>query len=198
MSEMQPNVRTCPVCNGEVEGAPQKRYCSAVCGDRASREKNRENRSERKRAYHAANREAIKARQRAYYAANREAIKARQRAWRETNKKKIREINRAYYAANPDKVRQRVDRRKARQKGARVERVYRRRVFERDGWRCGICGGKTLKKAKHPHPKAPVLDHIIPLSKGGEHSMRNVQCAHHRCNAAKRDGACGSQLLLVG
>jgi len=89
-------------------------------------------------------------------------------------------------------------RKRARKRGVAVGRVSRRKVFERDGWRCGICGGPTKKSAKFPHPKSPVLDHIIPLSKGGEHSMRNVQCAHNQCNAVKKNGACGSQLLLIG
>lgn len=31
------------------------------------------------------------------------------------------------------------------------------------------------------------VDHIVPLSRGGEHSMNNVQCAHLSCNCSKSD-----------
>jgi 5-methylcytosine-specific restriction endonuclease McrA len=31
------------------------------------------------------------------------------------------------------------------------------------------------------------IDHIKPLSKGGEHSYANTALAHYGCNARKRD-----------
>lgn len=34
------------------------------------------------------------------------------------------------------------------------------------------------------------LDHVIPLSLWGEHSLRNAQILCHACNAAKRDRSC--------
>lgn len=88
--------------------------------------------------------------------------------------------------------------RRARLRGARVELVNSTRVFERDGYRCQLCGHKTLKSKRGSyHPKAPELDHIVPLAAGGEHSYRNTQCACRACNMAKSDGA-GGQLLLIG
>ena len=82
-------------------------------------------------------------------------------------------------------------------KGARVELVDPQAVFERDGWKCGICGRAVNRRAVVPHDGAPTLDHVVPLSKGGEHSMKNVQCAHFLCNSRKgsRDGG---QLRLFG
>ncbi len=67
------------------------------------------------------------------------------------------------------------------------ERFHPNEVFERDGWRCQICRKPVDKTKKHPHPKAPTIDHIVPVSKGGKHSMSNVQCAHSRCNSLRRD-----------
>lgn len=88
--------------------------------------------------------------------------------------------------------------RRARKKGAFVDAVYRQRIFERDGWRCRICGGRVKRDACAPHPMAPTLDHIVPLAKGGTHEPRNVQLAHSMCNSMKGDGSAGEQLLLVG
>lgn len=87
---------------------------------------------------------------------------------------------------------------KARKRAATVESVSPARVFERDGWMCHLCGGKTLKDKRGTyHPKAPELDHIVPLSKGGEHSYRNTACAHRKCNAAKSDKIMGQPSLLA-
>jgi len=87
---------------------------------------------------------------------------------------------------------------KARKRAATVESVSPTRVFERDGWMCHLCGGKTLKDKRGTyHPKAPELDHIVPLSKGGEHSYRNTACAHRKCNAAKSDTIMGQPSLLA-
>lgn len=89
-------------------------------------------------------------------------------------------------------------RRRARKKNAYVADVYRTKVFERDGWTCQLCHRKVNRRAVVPHPKAPVLDHIIPLDDGGTHEPANVQCAHFLCNSIKGARGGGEQLLLIG
>jgi hypothetical protein len=81
------------------------------------------------------------------------------------------------------------DIRKARKRGASVEPIYRARVFERDGWKCGVCHKRVPRTATVPHPLAPTLDHIIPLAGGGSHTYANVQLAHFICNSRKSVGA---------
>jgi 5-methylcytosine-specific restriction endonuclease McrA len=78
-------------------------------------------------------------------------------------------------------------RRKAMLRGAeKAERVDPIKVFDRDGWRCSICRKKTIKSKRGTnHPRAPELDHIVPLSKGGSHDWANVQCACRECNGLK-------------
>lgn len=81
---------------------------------------------------------------------------------------------------------------------AQVEPVNPIKVFERDGWRCCHCGTRTPRRLRGTYDdRAPEMDHIEPLSQGGEHSYRNTQCLCRRCNAAKSDGA-GGQLRLFG
>ena len=77
--------------------------------------------------------------------------------------------------------------RKARMRAVKCEKVAPKSIFERDQYCCGICGDKTLSCEKVPHPLAPTLDHIVPLSKGGSHTAGNLQCAHFRCNSKKAD-----------
>lgn len=88
--------------------------------------------------------------------------------------------------------------RKAAQRAVQVESVNPFRVFDRDGWRCKLCGVKTPKGKRGTYESnAPELDHIIPLSKGGDHSYLNTQCTCRACNSAKSDKPMG-QMLLVG
>lgn len=53
---------------------------------------------------------------------------------------------------------------------------------------CGICGKLVDKKLKYPDPMSPVIDHIIPINKGGHPSaIENLQLAHWSCNRQKSD-----------
>jgi 5-methylcytosine-specific restriction endonuclease McrA len=89
--------------------------------------------------------------------------------------------------ANPERAaelrRVRVLAYRARKRGAHVEHVEPFVVLERDDGLCGICGLDV-------DPQHFDIDHIIPLARGGEHSYRNVQVAHRRCNQRK-----GARLL---
>jgi len=78
----------------------------------------------------------------------------------------------------------------------RAERIYRLEIFKRDGWRCQICGRPVKRNAECPHPLSPVLDHIVPLAKGGTHEPKNVQLAHFLCNSLKGDGQAADQLRM--
>lgn len=51
-------------------------------------------------------------------------------------------------------------------------------IYDKAGGRCALCGRKiTLSEM--------TLDHIVPLDRGGEDSVRNLQCACRVCNQFK-------------
>lgn len=75
--------------------------------------------------------------------------------------------------------------RRARERGALVEKFDRVEIFERDGWICGICNEPVDPGLAHPDPMSASLDHIVPVSRGGKHSRANTQCAHLTCNVRK-------------
>jgi hypothetical protein len=80
--------------------------------------------------------------------------------------------------------------RRAKHFGVASEHIDREAVFERDGWRCKICGVATPRAAIGTNfDNRPELDHVTPMSLGGPHTWANVQCACHECNAAKRNAA---------
>lgn len=65
-----------------------------------------------------------------------------------------------------------------------------KKLYERDGGICQICGEPCNWDDKEwgcHGPTYPSLDHIIPRSKGGDHKWENVQLAHCICNSRKRD-----------
>lgn len=56
------------------------------------------------------------------------------------------------------------------------------------GTHCGICGNTVDKNIKYPDPMSPVIDHIIPIAKGGHPSdLNNLQLTHFHCNRQKAD-----------
>lgn len=75
--------------------------------------------------------------------------------------------------------------RRALQYGAEYERFDKRDIFARDGWACQLCSLPVDRGAKFPHPQSPSLDHIVPLSLGGDHVPSNTQCTHLGCNMRK-------------
>lgn len=66
-----------------------------------------------------------------------------------------------------------------------VERFTRLDVMERDGWTCGLCSLPIDPALAYPAPMSASLDHVIPLSRGGGHSLANSQAAHLICNQRK-------------
>lgn len=90
--------------------------------------------------------------------------------------------------------------RRARKKNAFVSPVSPAYIYRRDKGKCHLCGGRVDRRCKVPHARAPVMDHIIPLAKGGTHEPKNVRLAHFLCNSKKSDGTVdrGEQLMLFG
>lgn len=74
---------------------------------------------------------------------------------------------------------------RARKYGVEHESVNRRKVFDRDGWVCGICGDLIFESVKYPDPMCVSLDHVVPLSRGGGHLYSNTQASHLACNIRK-------------
>lgn len=178
--------------------------------DRAYYRRHREKLKARAKAWRAANAERKRANDAAYYETHRARIDAQAAAWRLAHPERARTIarestrrRRAARSEPPNEKERELARarnrrynttpkghararkadlaRKARRRGAFVDYVDPGLVFARDMGICGICGDEVSPRAFH-------VDHVIPLSKGGQHSYENVQLAHPICN--RRKGAC--------
>jgi hypothetical protein len=104
----------------------------------------------------------------------------RERLWKQgADRERAKESSAAWRAANAGKVRDSWYRRKARKLGNGFERISWAGIVERDGMTCHICEAPIESKSDLH------FDHVIPLSKGGPHSMENIRPAHAKCNLRK-------------
>jgi len=98
--------------------------------------------------------------------------------------------------ASRETVRAQRTRKRAAKRGARLQTFGRsitlRRLIERDGIRCGICGRNTNIRAHYLSDDYPSVDHIVPVSHGGAHSWTNVRVAHRGCNSVRSDKPSGA------
>ena len=152
-----------------------------------------------KRERYAQNPEMMRERNRAHYAKHREARKVRAKAIRARDAVKIRARNREYARLNPEKRRRwqrkwnasnkwRLNeydsKRRAVEKSARTDRSEVRRflswVSNQDWLTCSYC--KTFIPGNSVH-----IDHIIPITRGGDHHPSNFAIACKSCNSSKHD-----------
>lgn len=141
-------------------------------------------RNRRQREYRAARRDHINELQRAQYRREKEKRLAKEKLRYQRDKERICARVKAHGEPNLDPVKKKDRQRRnnkakrARKKNAFVETVDHKVVFERSEGICGICHMPVEETDFH-------VDHIIPLSRGGEHSYVNVQAAHPFCNISK-------------
>lgn len=110
-------------------------------------------------------------------------------------------IGKAYYCSKACGRLEGKSRRRANTPGE-IPPARRWAIFERDKWRCQLCGKLILKRYRtsHTHPWGPTIDHILPVSAHGYHDEANLQAAHRMCNSTKSAGVWGDgeQLRLIG
>lgn len=70
-----------------------------------------------------------------------------------------------------------------------------RRVIARTKPPCALCGEPIDYDLPHLDPGQFVVDHIVPLSRGGADTLDNKQAAHRSCNRAKGDRLDGGSVL---
>lgn len=74
---------------------------------------------------------------------------------------------------------------RARALTGRRRRKKLKRVLERDGRVCWLCGNRIDKKAPAGSPGALSVDHVVPLNRGGSNAVENLRVAHRSCNTRR-------------
>lgn len=114
----------------------------------------------------------------AWRKANPEKARAYVRAWVAAHPEELAESRRQWKLRNPHKSHEQNAIRRARLRGATTDKVDYETIIERDGLVCHICSAMVTKATLS-------FDHVVPLARGGAHSMDNIKVAHRRCNYAK-------------
>jgi len=63
-----------------------------------------------------------------------------------------------------------------------------RRICDRDGWVCWLCGDPIDQALLPPHQKSGSADHVVALAKGGSDDDENLRAAHLGCNCRRGAG----------
>jgi 5-methylcytosine-specific restriction endonuclease McrA len=133
-------------------------------------------------AHYEAHKEELNQCSRDHYAANKERYKENNLRWIAENKEQYIAYRNEWSRINGSGHRAR-----AKRFGVRYVHINKTAIFERDKWICGLCGDLVDKTIPWPDLLCATLDHIIPMSRGGDHIHSNVQLAHFCCNLLKRD-----------
>jgi 5-methylcytosine-specific restriction endonuclease McrA len=67
-----------------------------------------------------------------------------------------------------------------------VVRKRARKVIAASRAACHICGLPIDYTLKWPNKRCFVIDHVVPLDRGGADSLENLRAAHADCNSTKR------------
>lgn len=135
--------------------------------------------TERSRKWQAANRDKVNAVGRKNYAKNLERSRAnrreRVRRWYANNPEKARAAAKSYSLKHPEAKRLSENKRRAKKLGNGVFAILPKEINKLLSSDCNNCGTN----------KSITLDHIIPISRGGRHSIGNLQSLCRSCNSSK-------------
>jgi HNH endonuclease len=102
---------------------------------------------------------------------------------------KYREAEKRWRKANPNKL-YRDSKDRALKYGGKHKYYTRQHIFDRDGYDCYLCSTPVDLTANHIVGQPgwelyPHIEHVHPLSKGGDDTLDNVKIAHAKCNMDK-------------
>jgi 5-methylcytosine-specific restriction endonuclease McrA len=138
-----------------------------------------------------------------YREKNSDKISETNKSYRENNSDRLREYQREWVKENRDRVNENNKRYRQTEKGKELayrknmkrrshkHRVYfrphhRKVILDRDSWKCRCCGVDVHDRRDNTPDKAHI-DHIVPISKGGNSEPDNLQVLCRTCNLSKAD-----------
>lgn len=133
--------------------------------------------AEYRQHYYAENRDRLNFQRRAEYSANPEKANARSREWARNNREKMNAYYRKYAVEKPHIIRKKRLKRRIRTSDNGVFEVTKRDIRSLLNRECVFCGSRS----------EITLDHVLPIARGGRHSVGNLMPLCLSCNASKQD-----------
>lgn len=169
---MENSLRFCPQCSSQKSidqfskhiGSPDgiRKHCKD-CQNTAARQR------------YASNAEKERQRKRIEYQKNSTPHKQRVKKWSEANYEQYRARVKAWTLANPDRVHDFRATRRSRKLENGIFLITRKEIKALLSSHCFYCGSA----------ESISLDHVIPISRGGRHSIGNLVAACRSCNSRK-------------
>ena len=143
--------------------------------DRRYKLKNPGKREEIWHNYYSKNKKELLEKGKIYRRANRPKVLAMYKRYKEENKEQIEKAYRAYRQENPEVYKASYHKRRALIAGSKVFQVTRKDIKKILSNPCTYCGSN----------ESISIDHVIPLSRSGDHSIGNLTSACFSCNSSK-------------
>jgi 5-methylcytosine-specific restriction endonuclease McrA len=125
--------------------------------------------------YRLDNPEVVAERKKKYYEANTQAIVEKVSRWRKDNPDKESLLRKKWRENHPEQIANYAAARRAKMKSNGVFMISEREIKALYEQPCFYCGSKTQIQ----------IDHVVPISRGGTHSLGNIVPACWKCNIAK-------------
>lgn len=155
------------------------------------RKRNKEYIQEKGRLYYQENKKEILKKVKTYYRENTEKIMKTKKLYLKNNKEKVSLAKKNWARNNKDIVYKSGLKRRSRKHFVQFEGVARTRLLERDNWTCQSCNVEVHDRSTgdwNDEFKAHI-DHVIPLSRGGDSTRENLQVLCRTCNLSKSNKA---------
>lgn len=126
------------------------------------------------KSYHNQHRNAERLRSRLRYWQNPQREALRKKKFREENPEVLAERNRRYRRNNPEALRNKSQRRRARLRQNAAFAISKKELQKLYASKCFYCGDNST-----------TVDHVVPIVRGGSHSIGNLVPACNHCNFSK-------------
>jgi hypothetical protein len=149
--------------------------------------KNKENKAIKAKIRYKNNKNTVSLKNKEYYFKNKEKIKLKNKEWYKLNKEKVKIQKKIYLKTKNGKASIKSGRNSYRAKkrsssDGTVTTAALLQLAQKQNNKCYYCGTSINIEDKNTH-----LDHYIPLSKGGKHSIKNVVWSCSKCNLSKNN-----------